>query len=483
MNQPSRFLNALQPKPQWGLLKTAEFLERKPGFAPATGYHIYCELRPVAAFEAADDGDAEDYVAVIEDYVRMGEEAARSYGLVLLELQGRVLHFFREGAETPENTNDVLDFSHEFTQSAYSQLRTDMKERWHGFATAFDHGDCILINERTQHTTSTVSLGPSANRPAKRLFSPSPAGHVSAPTRLVRHIQDSKEEWVDINLRNRIQSPSKAHRLMEKFAALQHLPRNDAARITNFTARQGENILHWTPENPLRVIGSAVRCDLDGFTKIIQNAFAAGDHQVAQVARSFKELMEYAEIVASAHQPCIMLPWAGDCITFLLPDTNELNVRIPRWLDFCMDWLASEVNGSASPLTRSITMKPVKWGIGAARGYAGNLVVASTRVQANRFMIAAGWPSSTAKSAQESAKGGEVAIQVEDHQQLNGAAKALFEQKNGDNFWVSSQVSREELKRRASTIGAVSNSPIIAPESDAKISPPPQNRPYYQTNV
>lgn len=475
-------LNQPPSTPSWGQIKLAEFVERKPGFFPATGYHIYCELRPVADFEAADEDEAADYVAVIEDYVRMGEEAARSYGLTLLELQGRVLHFFRGGESSESNTDEVIDFAHEFTQSAYGELRDDMKDRWHGFATAFDHGQCILINESSQHTTSTVSLGPCANRPAKRLFSPRPAGCVSAPSRLVRHLQNTTGDWADIVLKDRKQSPSKTRLLTEKFASLRQLIKKGDGTLTNFSAKANENILHWTPDNPLRMVGAVVRCDLDGFTKLVERAFAAGGEQVAVVARGFREVMVYAEVVAAAHQPCVMLPWAGDCITFLLPEVSDPNQRIPRWVSFCMDWLASEINGSKSPLSANPSMAGTKWGIGAARGVTGNLVVAPTVVQAQRFMIAAGWPYATARLAQESAKADQVAIETDDHQRLVGVVKGMFDEKNDDDYWVATSPSREELRQRAAQVGQAANQPLITTTSKTTIAPPPPHRPYYSAN-
>jgi hypothetical protein len=478
MNPPNR----PPATPTWGHIKLAEFVERKPGFLPATGYHIYCELRPVADFEAADDDEAADYVAVVEDYVRMGEEAARTYGLALLELQGRVLHFFREGEANEANTNEVIDFAHEFTQSAYSELRDDMKDCWRGFATAFDHGQCILINEKSQHTTSTVSLGPCANRPAKRLFSPSPAGCVSAPSRLVRHLQNASGEWIDLVLKDRKQSPTKTQLLTEKFASLRQLVKKGDGSLTNFSAKANENILNWTPDNPLRMVGAVVRCDLDGFTKLVEKAFIEGEQQVALVASGFRDVMVYAEMVAAAHQPCLMLPWAGDCIAFLLPEVSDPNQRIPRWLTFCMDWLAGEIHGSKSPLSTNPSMAGTKWGIGAARGDTGNLVVAPTVVQAQRFMIAAGWPYATARLAQESATANQVAIETEDHQRLVGAAKSMFDEKNVDDYWVATSPSREGLGQRASQMGQAANQPLITTASKTTITPPPQHRPYYPSN-
>src|SRR5207249_3078861 len=68
------------------------------GFHDTEGFHIYCELRPVADLEIAQsDATALKYLQVIEEYVNHGVRAAGPFGIVLLELQGNVLHFYKEG--------------------------------------------------------------------------------------------------------------------------------------------------------------------------------------------------------------------------------------------------------------------------------------------------------------------------------------------------------------------------------------------------
>ncbi len=473
------------PPPVWGHIKLAEVIERKPGFYPATGYHIYCELRPVKAFEATEDDDeAARFVSIIDQYAQMGSEAALTYGLVLLEFQGRVLHFFKEGEATQSNTDAVIDFVHEFTQSAYDELRDEMEADWHGFASAFDHGRCILLNQTSQLTMSTVSLGPSANNPAKRLFSLSPAGCVSAPSRLVGHLVKSTALWCDIDVKRSKESPSKNREVLhEKFSKIRRIIQKTDQRIVNFSAHTGQNILHMNPENPLRLSGSVVRCDLDGFTALVEAAFDRGEQYVAIIAQGFKDVMNYAEIVANSHQPCIMLPWAGDCATFLLPDDENPSHAIPRWLAFSMDWLASEIKGFKSPLTVNQHLAGTKWGIGAAHGESGNLVVASSVIQSEHFLVAAGWPYATSRNAQESAKADQLAIDPADHKNQSIIVKSLFDKKNDTSFWWADHPSQEKLRRKAVEIGVAMTAPQIITSSKLNIPLPPPSRPYSPSNA
>jgi hypothetical protein len=45
-----------------------------------------------------------------------------------------------------------------------------------------DHGDSIIVRRGNASNSSAVSLGPSANRPAKRLlYGKTPAGHAEIP--------------------------------------------------------------------------------------------------------------------------------------------------------------------------------------------------------------------------------------------------------------------------------------------------------------
>lgn len=467
--------------PTWGRLGFNQFISREPGFFPATGYHIYCELRPVEAFESAeDDKRISKFVRVIDRYAQLGEEAANQRGLVMLELQGRVLHFFFAGEATEANTNAVIDFVHEFTQSAYDDLREEMGDQWHGFAAAFDHGQCILLNHTSQQTLSTVSLGPSANNPAKRLFKKCPAGHVSAPSRLVRHITPARDEWTDINLRDRLTSPSRSGAsLAESFSKIAHLARKDDDAIQNFSAAQGQNILRFSPNKPLRITGSVIRFDLDGFSALVEWAFSGGESAIVLLAQGFKTVMDYAEIVATAHQPCLMLPWAGDCATFVLPDLENVVQPLPRWMAFCNDWMAGEVNRHKSPVAHDAVLKGTKWGAGAAHGKTGKLVAATSIVQAHAFLYAVGAPQVTAKDAQESVKGDQLAIDSDDYAQLTSSLKQMFDFRNDEEYWVCVKPSDEKLKRVAAIAGVSAAAPTIITSSKQALPPPPVNRPYF----
>lgn len=141
----------LQQKPTFGKYSLGELLRQKAsGYAWARGIHLYSELRPVEGLEVAgSDEAAQKYLSVIEEYAHAGITAANLFGLVLLELQGNVLHFHLDGEDLEEAASAALRFSHVFTKVLYETLAEDLDDQWRGFAICMDHGDSVT-RQRSQ---------------------------------------------------------------------------------------------------------------------------------------------------------------------------------------------------------------------------------------------------------------------------------------------------------------------------------------------
>ena len=90
---------AASQRPLFGRSSLASLLGQGGiGFHPSTGFHIYCELRPASKLEVAEDEHrAMKYLRVVEDYVNYGVQADSPFGVALLEAQGNVLHFYKDG--------------------------------------------------------------------------------------------------------------------------------------------------------------------------------------------------------------------------------------------------------------------------------------------------------------------------------------------------------------------------------------------------
>src|SRR5260370_38695004 len=195
----------------FGRATLPELIQRNlSGFHQTRGFHIYCELRPTAALHFAEsDSKALKYVKVIEEFVNHGVQAASPFKVLLLELQGNVLHFYKESELNLDSAIEAIQFVFLFTTTLYDELKPELGDDWQGFASCIDHGDAIIIGHNSIGCSSAVSLGPVANRPAKQLlYGKTSAGCVDVPTAWAKALGGTaRGEWFTINLRDREQFP------------------------------------------------------------------------------------------------------------------------------------------------------------------------------------------------------------------------------------------------------------------------------------
>src|SRR5262249_25610977 len=85
---------------------------------------------------------------------------------------------------------------------------------------------------------------------------------------------------------------------------------------------------------PHRVTACSVRCDLDGFSAMVQKAFSEGPAAVMRIAHMFAEILEFGDQVTRLFPGAIQLPWAGDCATIVIPGTSSNSSGSPNWLEF-----------------------------------------------------------------------------------------------------------------------------------------------------
>src|SRR6266545_4906744 len=155
------------PTPVFGKRRLNELLQvNQEGYTWAKGIHLYSELRPVEGLQIAEtDEAAEKYLRIIEEYTHAGLAAASLFGLELLELQGNVLHFHKDGVLAENTAMEALQFSYVFTKVLYETLAEDLDDEWHGFAICMDHGDSVIVRHGRSSNSSAISLGPAANSP------------------------------------------------------------------------------------------------------------------------------------------------------------------------------------------------------------------------------------------------------------------------------------------------------------------------------
>jgi len=452
------------------------------GFVPAVGFHIYTELRMTDRLDAAEsDEKAHRYLRFIEDYAASGHGAAGIFGVQLLELQGNVLHFFKEGGLDSDGFRSTIQFVYLFTTVLYESLRGQMGEDWQGFASCVDHGSGLIVRHATYGADSTVTLSPAANRPAKRLLSgATPSGHIEYPSAW-SGAEVHASDWVGLNLRDRVSVPMLSEiEHPTKRAALQQLvagiraKKNPARRAIEFL-RPGTA---FQPGVPTRMVATSVRCDLDGFSKMVAVAVAEGGSAIREIAEAFAEIMRFGDQLVRATPGTIQLPWAGDCATAFVPD-NTGQPSLAAWLDFCIKWQGFATNGSDSiSLAARRAIGGAKWAIGACRGERGLILSAPVSAGDRLFRIGAGWPVSTSLDAQDAGRGDEIVIHSEDYAQLGTVPRRLFTKMQDTEYWKGTKITREKLADAATEAGKATSTDAAAFLSKASTIQIPRSRPH-----
>jgi hypothetical protein len=95
----------------------------------------------------------------------------------------------------------------------------------------------------------------------------------------------------------------------------------------------------------------------------------------------------------------------------------------------------------------------VKWAVGASHGAAGMNVVAPIQAQGRSFLVGAGWPVGTSLDAQNLGKGGDIVIHHVDYKDSDGPTRKQFEKVKDTEFWKTSNLTSEKLRKAAVTVG------------------------------
>lgn len=437
------------------------------GYTPTDGFHIYTELRTTQRVQAAEDERvAARYVKSLGDYVNIGASAASIFGVTLLEAQGEVLHFFKEGARTRENLIKAIQFVYLFTRETYSQLRGELGKDWQGLASSLDGGQTVVLRHSNYSSSSAISLAPSANRPAKRLlYGGTKARHLDIykdsaalmglrPTSsdwhemsLIRETLPFGEEVADAGLGEQLNEAIRNYRREARATMADRLPVADARSFAGVMP---------AITTPVRLRASSVRCDLDGFSKIVENAFATGT--IANTVKMFLEILAFGDHMLRTTPGAIQLPWAGDCATTIVPDGAGNNVAAqPQWLEFSMRWQRQFDSGAGELSERTVNFlkhRSARWAAGGCHGDSGLAILAPITAQGRVFLIAVGWPVCMSLEAQNLGKGDEIITHGEDYTKLDGVAQSLFRQTpEHREFWKTKELTDDKLRQAAIEAG------------------------------
>jgi hypothetical protein len=486
----------LQQGPIFGKFALSDLLRQKAnGYAWAKGVHLYSELRPVAGIQTAEsDEAARKYLSLIEEYAHAGLAAANLFGLELLELHGNVLHFHKDGEDVEEAAEAALRFGYIFTKVLNETLADDMGEDWHGFAICLDHGESVIVRRGSSSNSSAISLGPSANRPAKRLlYGKTPAGHAEIPGRWVQKLlgRPCRDAWFALNLRDRDHLP-----ILSSFenAALEGQLRHVlntyrthralmANRTQNFALVEASDLIdqgNFSTDQPMRMRAFCLRADLDGFSSLVASAFAQGEAAVEAIAKGFIKILEFGDYFEKWHYGAVRMPWAGDCVSFLIPPTGVLDAfRGKDWIALVEEWqsFAANTPDGRKHQWAGIFSK-VSWSIGMTFAGDGCCMVAPVSALSRKFLIGAGAPLAIAEEAQNFGKGGETLIHNTDYQAAYPIVRTLFSKMPGTEFWRGTEITLKKVRDAALEAGKSDNASKIEIVEKAATISIPQPRPY-----
>jgi hypothetical protein len=476
-------------RPPFGRVQLRDLLSKpsQEGYAWTNGIHIYCELRPVERLQVADsDQSARLFLKTIERYTHTGLVAAALFRIELLELQGTVLHFHKDGPLERRTIMDALKFSFIFTQVLYETMADDLGDDWHGFAVCMDHGNSLIVRHGRYSNCSAISLGPAANRPAKRLlYGRTPAGHAEIPGEWLPRIANAKTQdgWHAINLRDHERLPygreledRQIEDQLRQLIALHRSAPFDApltVQANEWVDRSGA-----CPDRPLRTQAFCMRADLDGFSPLVASAFSRGQEAVEMVARAFVKVMEFGDVFEQQHKGSIRLPWAGDCATFLIPPTIDIEAFRGRdWIGPVEQWQSFGADTQEKRRQRWGDMfSNLGWAVGMTYADDGRCLVAPIQANGRKFLTAVGAPLWAALDAQNLGKGGDTIIHSTDYAALYPQVCSLFDKIPETEFWQTAGISLK-IARAAAVDAGRSDSPDFA-EKAASIQVLPKPRPH-----
>lgn len=485
----------LSHKPVFGKYPLNQILSvQSDGYAWTRGNHVYSELRPVEGLQLAEGDLAQKYLKIIELYTHAGLQAARLFGLDLLEVQNNVLHFHKEGSDLESTAIDALCFSYVFTKVLYEALAEDMGDHWRGFAICMDHGESIIVRRGRSANSSAISLGPSANRPAKRLhYGKTASGCVEFPASWTEELLGRKAQgdWFSLNLRDRTNLPllnrfenAELESQLRRAIADARLTRSLSGQpATPFVLAQGNSLIeqgHFSTDRPLSMRAICMRVDLDNFSSTVEAAFRQGEEAVEAVAKGFLRILELGDYFEKRHYGVVRLPWGGDSVSFIIPPTGDLQAfRGQEWVRLVEEWqsFASNTPDGRRNKWESV-FRDVGWAIGMSYAEDGWCLVAPIETDSRKFLIAAGAPLSLASNAQNLGKAGETVIHNTDYAAAYPILRKLFEKVAATDFWKSKDLTVEKVRLAAIEAGRSENaSKIEFVKKAATVSVPPP-RPY-----
>lgn len=405
-------------------------------FAPQALEHIYIKLKFKLQFETASTAeDARKFLRSIARAAMAAQGIAEQYEGILLEVQGSLLHvglpLEKRGSRT-----FVADL-----HAAYMVIFNDRGLPVDDWRMTVDGGNTLIVSAPGVHgDESYVSLGKSANRPAKHLYAQLELPedrrdlkrfHVGIRDPRTDRWQHHKLDDLPTDLEDAEAIAQDARRIEP---ALDFFDAFSEGRVV--TARSTPIAPSGTPgspsaDKPHTYFGWVMRADLDGFTDQVEECFD-NDQKLQELAVQFFAIMDAAAEFAEGHAESLaQLPWAGDNFTAaaVFGSRREYDEAIPkRLIQLSLDF-EKEMNEAADDGGFG------GWAHGIAGGEVqgnsrGNIYLAGVEVGGRRFLVGAG--EGFGRSAQAfgdvNPDAGELVVYESDYKRLDEDYKEKFEE-------------------------------------------------------
>lgn len=452
-------------------------------FVPQDLAHVYIKLDFKKEHENARSAeDARGFLSSVARASFAAHLLAERYGGTVLEVQGAMIH-----AALPNNPASVPDFAANL-HGIYRTVFDNPDGRVLGWRMAADGGRTLVVAGRGVHgDDSFVSLGRSANRPARYIYAqlelPEERRSLKRSCLGIREALADRWQHMDLDaLRPRlveaasIAKPARTAQPQLEFLKALRAPQG-------VTARTAAPMPSATPDRPHTYFGWVMRCDLDGFTARVEECFD-NDQRLQELAGQFYAIMDEAATFVGRHAETLaQLPWAGDNFTAAaLSATHDDYAR------------ASERRLVELPLDFEKDMKPtaVKCGFGGwahsvaggeVHGNArGNVFLASVVIGARRFLVGVG--EGFGRSAQAfsdiAPRAQDVVVYEPDWARLDESYKQAFEPAMTVRGEQSSlyRVAKSDALRRILARRASVAAPTIVTTAPGRHEPV-SARPYY----
>lgn len=375
-------------------------IKGRESYLPDQLSHVYVKLEFDDEHERAKTADlARGFLASVARASDAAQQTATRYGGMLLEVQGSTIH-----VALPMGKGQWYSYAGDL-HSALRVIFHDGQKRVKGWRMVSDGGRTMVVAAAGVHGDhSFVSIGNSANRPAKHLYR-----QLELPEEdraLKRHhigwYDSGNQRWQHRRLD---EVPSQS---TEAVKSISESVRRGDPRLDFFRAIQAGSPASARamplaspgapgsprPDRPHTYFGWVIRADLDGFTRQVEACFECPE-ELAKLAAEFRDIMQFAaKFVANHAEAMIQLPWAGDNFTaaVLFASKEEYESALPaRLVEASLDFEKEmEYERSKNP-ERQLG----DWAHGVAGGTVhgntgGNVYLAGIEFGERRFLVGAG---------------------------------------------------------------------------------------------